>query len=130
MHRSLPLSALLLGLSTTVPALHAQNYRFNTEHRRPVETTLNDLRQAEDRDRGHNRDHYENAMRSVSEFGNRLHEGGNFDKDKLDQAIGDVQSAADHAGSHSGARDILRRDADDLRALRQHYDDREYHYRH
>jgi hypothetical protein len=78
---------------------------------------------------GRARERYENAIRHLSQFGERLHERGRFDKDKLDEAIEDVQNVADHNPMREGARAALRRDADQLRMLRQHYDDRQNRYR-
>ena len=122
---------LLAGLTVNVPASQAQEYRFNPEHRRPVENTLHDLRaiaESSPADR-HAHERYENAIRHLSQFGERLHERGQFDKDRLDEAIEDVQNVADHNPMREGARATLRRDADQLRMLRQHYDDRQYRYR-
>ena len=120
----------LLGASIATQPLCAQNYRYNPEHRRPVEATLNDLEAI-----GHEnsythemRDRYEHAIHHLREFAERLHEGGHFDKDKLDEAIGDVQHVIDHNRMNHRAREILVRDVRELRRLRQHFDDR-YRYR-
>lgn len=123
------LAGVLCGTAFSGSAL-AQDYRYSPEHRRPVEATLRDLRaiQGEGRFDGHQRERIDNAIHHLEEFGGRLHEGGHFDKDKLDQAIGDVQSVLDHNRLDGRARDVLMRDVADLRDLRQHYDDRRrYH---
>ena len=107
----------------------AQEYRFNPEHRRPVEATMHDLEEIGSRAPSdkHQRERYDNAIRRLHEFGDRLHEGGFFDKRKLDQSIGDVQSVIDHNPMNRMAHDRLLRDVSDLRLLRQHFDDR-YRY--
>ena len=105
-------------------------YRFSPEHRRPVETTLSDLNDIASRHPvgGRERERFNNAMQHLHEFGDRLHEGGTFDKGKLDQAIGDVQNVIDHNRLGPREHEMLTRDVNDLRDLRQHYDDRNrYH---
>lgn len=108
----------------------AQGYAYSPEHRRPVEVTIHDLNEISSHsiyDR-HQRERYDNATRHLQEFGERLHEGGYFDKSKLDQAIGDVQSVLDHNKMSNRAHDILFRDEAQLRELRQHFLDRNrYH---
>ncbi|HEX4772456.1 MAG TPA: hypothetical protein VH351_16600 [Bryobacteraceae bacterium] len=124
------LGFMLVGAVTVVvqPAA-AQEYHYNSEHRRPVEVTLRDLQQVAQHNsyNGHERERYDNAIHHLSQFAERLHERGNFDKDKLDQAIGDVQSILDHNSMHDRGRELLTRDVNDLRRLREHYDER-YHY--
>ncbi len=128
-------SLLINGLSATAgvvgmgafasPAM-AQGYRYNPEHRRPVEAAMHDLEEIGSHapsDR-HQRERYDNAIRHLHEFGDRLHEGGFFDKGKLDQSIGDIQSIIDHNPMGRMAHDRLLRDVSDLRLLRQHFDDR------
>lgn len=108
----------------------AQGYHFSPEHRRPVETTLHDLNQiaSESPYDRHQRERYDNAIRDLREFGERLHQGGYFDKPKLDQAIAHVQTVIDHNRMSNRAHDILMRDATQLRELRQHFEDRNrYH---
>ncbi len=108
----------------------AQDYRFSPEHRRPVETTIHDLTEISSQGRydGHQRERFDMAIRHLREFGDRLHEGGRFDKDKLDQAIGDVQNVIDHNRMGERAHEALARDVTGLRDLRQHFDDRNrYH---
>jgi hypothetical protein len=123
-------AATLLGLSGVLQPAKAQGYRYNPEQRRPVEATLNDL-ELIGRANGYTdqmRDRYEHAIHHLREFADRLHEGGGFDKDKLDEAIGDVQHVIDHNRMNPGARHALIRDVRELRRLRQHFDDR-YRYR-
>ncbi len=119
-------SALLLA---AVPAL--AQYRFNPEHRRPVEVTIHDLEQvaANEARNKTERERYDSAIHHLHQFGERLHEGGVFDKDKLDEAIGNVQSVLDHNRLSPGGRDLLGRDVSDLRRLREHFDER-YRYEH
>lgn len=108
----------------------AQQYHYMPEHRRPVEATLHDLDEIASRSTysHHERERYDNALRHLQQFGDRLHEGGYFDKGKLDQAIGDVQSVLDHNRMSNRAHDILLQDVSELRVLRQHYDDRNRRY--
>jgi hypothetical protein len=125
------LAGVLLGGMVFSGLASAQGYRFFPEHRRPVEATLRDLEEISSRstyDR-HQRERYDNAIRHLQQFGDRLHEGGYFDKGKLDQAIGDVQSVLDHNRMSNRAHDILYRDISDLRDLRRHFDDRNRYYR-
>ena len=128
---SLSMAGALVGITSLISPALAQDYRFNPEHRRPVETTMHDVEEisAQSPDRGDQRRRYENARRHLHEFAERLHEGGRFDKDKLDQAIGDVQSIIDHNRMDERAHDVLMRDVTDLRELREHYDEH-YRYEH
>jgi hypothetical protein len=120
------LCAGLLGLMVLSGELRAQAPRFSPEHRRPVETAIHDLNRIEQEspyDR-HQRDRYDKALQHLHELGDRLHEGGYFDKDKLNQAINDVQGVLDHNRMSNRAHDVLMRDVTELRELRQHFDDR------
>lgn len=104
----------------------AQDSRFSPAHRRPVEVTLHDLNQIEQQspyDR-RQRERYDNAIHHLHEFGDRLHEGGYFDKDKLNQSINDLQSVIDHNRMSNRSHDILMRDVTELRELRAHFSDR------
>lgn len=118
-----------LGLGLFSSRTLAQEYRYNPEHRRPVETTIHDLEEihAHHPFGGRQRERYDNAIRHLQQFGDRLHEGGSFDKDKLDQAIGDVQNVIDHNQMGPEARERLTHDVGELRRLRQRWDD--YHWR-
>jgi hypothetical protein len=119
------------AVTVTVKPAAAQEYRYNPEHRRPVEATLHDLEEIAARNSytGHERERYDNAIHHLHQFAERLHEGGHFDKDKLDQAIGDLQSVLDHNPMHERGRELLSRDISDLRRLREHFDER-YRYEH
>lgn len=118
---------LLPGVGAQVGS--AQEYHYIPEHRRPVDATLRDLQDIASRNTysGKERERYDNAMRHLSEFEQRLHERGSFDKDKLDQAIGDVQNVIDHNPMGERGRRLLQRDAAELRRLRENYD-RGYRY--
>jgi hypothetical protein len=122
------LAAAMIGAAAQ-PA--SAQYRYNPEHRRPVEHTIYDLKQIGSRNTysGHEFERYNNAIRHLEQFSERLHEGGRFDKDKLDEAIGNVQSVADHNRMDPRAREILIRDDNELRRLREHFDER-YRYSH
>jgi hypothetical protein len=121
--------ALAGAVSMAVQPAAAQDYRYNPEHRRPVEVTLQDLQAVKDHNsyNGHERERFDDAIHHLSQFAERLHEGGHFDKDKLDQSIGDVQSILDHGRIDERGRELLSRDVNDLRRLREHYDER-YRY--
>jgi hypothetical protein len=67
------------------------------------------------------RERYDNALRHLGQFQERMRRGY-FDKDKLDQAIGDVQNLVDRNPMDGRARDILWRDLGALRSLRARYD--------
>jgi len=122
-------SALLLAGTAALPA-QAQIYRYNPEHRRPVDATIHHLQEIAEHNTfsGKERERYDNAMRHLSQFEERLHDRGSFDKDKLDQAIDDVHNVVDHNPMDGRARDLLRRDLSELRRLRQHFDEH-YEYR-
>jgi hypothetical protein len=66
---------------------------------------------------GRERSRYDNAIRHLSQFQNRF-DRGEFDKDRLDQAIGDVQNIVDHNPLDGRARSMLWNDLNDLRAFR------------
>ena len=127
--KGLSIAGAVFGASVFSRPSLAQAYRFNPEHRRPVEITIHDLEEVSSHSRsdGRERERYGNAIRHLHEFGERLHEGGGFDKSKLDQAIGDVQSVIDHNHLSPMAHDRLFRDVTELRRLREHYDER-YRY--
>ncbi len=115
-----------------VPApANAQDYRFNPEHRRPVEATIRDLEEVVGRmaPRGEERHRFDSAIKHLTQFSDKLHEGGRFDKGLLDDGIGNVQNIVDHARLPEEPRQILSRDLTELRRLRQHYEDRKYIYR-
>ena len=114
----------------TLQVAGAQEYRYNPEHRRPIEATMQDLHQVAERHHyeGRDRERIENAERHLHQFAERLHEGGGFDKDKLDQAIEDVQNVVDNNRMGPEGHERLQRDANELRRLRQRYDDRNYRY--
>jgi hypothetical protein len=103
-------------------------FGFTPEQRSPVGRTLQDLQAVAGRfpNYGHQRERYDNAFRHLSEFDRQLRNTGRFDKGILDAAIGDVQNVADHNNMDWRARRVLNHDADDLRRLRQHYDDRRW----
>jgi hypothetical protein len=129
--RGLTTAVALFGFAAFVSPVSAQVYRYNPEHRRPVEATIQDLEGIAAHTWNDRREHdrYMNAVRHLHEFGDLLHEGGIFDKGKLDRAIGDVQSVIDHNPMPPGARDRLFRDVTELRRLREHFDER-YRYTH
>jgi hypothetical protein len=66
---------------------------------------------------GRQRERYENAQRHLSEFDDRLSRG-DFDKDKLDTAIDDVNNVFKSNVLSPHSRDDLRGDLADLRSMR------------
>src|ERR1700760_1642582 len=83
--KGLSIAGAVFGASVFSRPSLAQAYRFNPEHRRPVEITIHDLEEVSSHSRsdGRERERYGNAIRHLHEFGERLHEGGGFDKGKL-----------------------------------------------
>ena len=123
------LAALALGLGLTaggamlVPAAASgagfQQYAdYPQDLRGLVDRTQADLRAAGDIQHGQKeRERYKHAQKSLSTFDRHLYKG-RFDKDKLDDAIGDIQSVLDHNTLQASTRDALMRDVSDLRAAR------------
>ena len=66
---------------------------------------------------GRQRERYENAQRHLSEFDDRLSRG-DFDKDKLDVAIDDVNNVVKNNVLSPRSRDDLRDDLGALRSMR------------
>jgi hypothetical protein len=122
------LIAALVLISASPKTLHAQGYRYDPEHRRPLDATIHHLEEIAEHNTysGKERERYDHALRHVSQFATRLHEG-RFDKDKLDEAIGDVQNVIDNNPMGERARRVLLRDVSELRRLRENYD-RGYRY--
>lgn len=110
------------GILLASQTVQGQGYRYNEEHRRPVDATIRDLQwvAANNTCSRKEDERYDNAMRHLSQFEERLHQG-RFDKDKLDDAIGDVQHVLDNNPMHGRAREVLTRDVWDLRELRARY---------
>jgi hypothetical protein len=122
------LIAALFIVAACAKTLHAQGYRYDPEHRRPLDATIHHLEGIAEHNTysGKERERYDNALRHLSQFAARLHEG-RFDKDKLDDAIGDVQNVIDNNRMGERARRMLLRDVAELRRLRENYD-RGYRY--
>lgn len=66
---------------------------------------------------GKDRERIQNAQRHLSEFDRKLSRG-DFDKDKLDEAIDDVKNVVDHNTLQPDDRDDLSRSLEDLRHMR------------
>ena len=117
------------GATAGAQKILAQDYRYEPEHRRPLDATMHDLQEIEERNTysGKERERYDNALRHVSQFADRLQDG-HFDKDKLDEAIGDVQHVIDNNRMGERAKRALLRDVAELRRLRENYD-HGYRYR-
>jgi hypothetical protein len=126
-------SVLALALLPTVQTLHAQGYpphaRYERRSTGPVDETIEHLRNISQRNSyysGRELERYDNAMRHLSEFVERMQQG-HFDLDKLDRAIDDVKNVASHNPMDWRARDVLNRDLGDLRGFRASYN-RNYRY--
>ena len=111
-------TAVLSVLVLAMPARAQDNLYANA--RSLVDRSQNDLRHASHlaKDREKERERYDNAQRSLSEFDKNLARN-KFDKDKLDSAINDVKNVVDHNTLDPQARDMLTQDLRDLRELRQ-----------
>lgn len=130
--RSVAYGAIALGLVMGAPTMHAQGYPPPPYGARapygggPVEQTINDLQgiaRANGVYSNRERQRYDNALRHLSEFQDRLRRR-RFDKDKLDQAIEDVQNIVDNNRLDRRAKNVLWRDLGALRTMRARYDHR------
>lgn len=95
-------------------------YRQHPDLRQLIDRTQTDLRSAsqlEHTGNGKQRDRYRNAQKSLSTFDRHLTKG-KFDKDKLNDAIGDIQSVLDHNTLQASSRDALLSDVQNLRLAR------------
>ena len=116
---------LMIGTPAVLPAASGaagfQEYNANWgDIHALVDRTQSDLRASEDLEhRQKERERYHNAQKSLSTFDRHLSKG-HFDKDKLDAAIGDIQSVLDHNTLQASSRDALLHDVSDLRAAREH----------
>lgn len=115
-------AAFLACLATAAPAPD-RDRGFDDHARGIIDRTQNDLRMAADfeRHKGKETARYENAQKHLSDF-DREFVKGHFDKGKLDTAIDDVKNVVDHNTLDPEARDALRRDLADLRAMRSEHD--------
>jgi hypothetical protein len=120
---------LVIALSAAVvtPAVYGQRRdRDRREERGPyararalVGRVLHDLERAQRMApvAGRQRERYENAQRHLSQFDDRLSRG-DFDKDKLDEAIDDVKNVVKNNVLPPRARNDLRDDLEQLRGMR------------
>jgi hypothetical protein len=114
----LALAVLAAGMSA-----RAQGYDSYPppRHESPVDQTIHHLEGLAHRtsafDSGRERGRYDNAIRHLSQFQNGLMRGS-FDRGRLDEAIGDVQSVVDHNPLDERARGMLWNDLNNLRAFR------------
>jgi hypothetical protein len=114
---------LMMSGAVSLPAIAGssafQEYGDNSgDIRGLVDCTQADLRAAGDIQHGQKeRERYKHAQKSLSTFDRHLAKG-QFDKDKLDDAISDIQSVLDHNTLQASSRDALVRDVADLRAAR------------
>ncbi len=113
---------MLLSITFGASVMHAQVYRYNPEHRRPIDATIHHLQDIAARNTysGREQKRYDHALTHLSQFAERLH-NGYFDKGKLDDAIGDVRSIVNNNPMDDRARSTLNRDLAELRHLRSDY---------
>ena len=111
-----------MGLLLGAKVLCAQEYRYNPEHRRPVDATIRDLQTSAARNTysSKERERYDKAMTRLSQFAQRLHDGF-FDEGKLDQSINDVVNVLNKNPLDGRSRTLLNRDVLELRRLRANY---------
>lgn len=65
----------------------------------------------------HERGHFDHAMRELAKFQDKLRRG-KFDKHPLDEVIGEMSHLSRASELHPRFRDLMARDADELRAYR------------
>ena len=113
--RGVLFATLLIAVTATA---YAQG-RYGTA-RGLVDRVQKNLRRAESltRPSGKERERYHNAQHHLSEFDRKLSRG-QFDKDKLDEAIDDVKNVVENNTLSPEDRDKLTRDLGELRELRR-----------
>ena len=122
---------LLAGVfaAAMIPAAHAQDRdrdrdrgRSWEQAREVIARTMEDLRHIDRRDSssGDDRERYEKAMRSLSDFDRSVSEG-HFDKGKLDEAIEQVDRVMHSKMLDPRERDRVTDDLRDLRRLREEW---------
>ena len=98
----------------------------------PVDMTVRDLehfaRRSERYSSHHERVRFDNALRHLSKFQDRLYRG-HFDKEELDDAIEDVNNVVKHNSLDQYARERLWNDVNNLRAFRENRGDWDYRHR-
>ena len=109
--------ATLIVMAAT-PAF-SQNGRYGRA-RDLVNRVQENLRRAErfTPPNGKEKERYHNAQHHLSEFDRKLSRG-QFDKDKLDEAIDDVKNVVEHNTLAAESRDVLSRDLEELRDMRR-----------
>ncbi len=117
------LSRFLWVIALIVPFVSAQERSRSWEHAREiVDRTMDDLRHIERQNAfaGEDRDRYERAMRSLSDFDRSVSEG-RFDRGKLDEAIEHVDHVMKSKMLDPRERDRVMDDLRDLRRLREEW---------
>lgn len=120
------IAALALGASLALTASASPQWHDHEGGgiRGLIDRTQNDLRMASGLEHGgHQHERYQHAEDELSSFDRSLSKG-HFDKDKLDRAIDDIKSVLDHNTLDPRARDMLRRDTEELRIARERHDSR------
>jgi hypothetical protein len=118
---------IIASLSALLPALAWAQRREEPWPRGQelVRRTQEDLRRAQERAPGHSgkeRERFDNAHRHLAGFEDEL-KRRNFNKGRLDEAIGDVQHILDNNRLSDRGREMLQLDVTDLRRLRADYDE-------
>jgi hypothetical protein len=137
LNKSLAVTAMSCGmvLGTTAPLMAAPGYQdyghdygrgYDHEGlRRLINRTQQDIQMAAESEHGNHdqRERTHDAQKNLSDFDRHLTKG-HFDKDKLDQVIGDVQGILDHNTLMASSRNALLQDVTQLREARARYDSR------
>jgi hypothetical protein len=107
-----------------IASLSIQAQRGFERARSLVGRVQEDLHRAERRNRPEDRERerFHNARHHLSDFDRGLSQG-RFDKDRLDTAIDDVKNVVEGNRLAPESRDELRRDLEELRRLRQDWDE-------
>jgi len=103
-----------------------RDYRRDGRAGSAIDATMRDLERFASRSEGRyshrERTRFENALRNLSRFQDRYYRG-HFDKDRLDQAIEDVDNVVKHNPLNQYARERLWNDVNNLRAFRENRGD-------
>ncbi len=114
------LSTVLVFALAGAGVAMAERRPLNPEQgRAAVSRAMEDVRHASGfaPSNGKERERFHNAQHSLSEL-DRSYSKDRFNKDRLDDAIRDIQNIVDHNTIAAGDRDAMNQDLDDLRTLR------------
>ena len=107
----------------------AQAYRYNSENRRSLDSTIHHLQELASHNSysGREQKRYDHALTHISQFAGRL-ERGVFDKQKLNEGIADLRNIISNNPMDDRARATLSRDLADLRSWRASYQSAHHHH--